>query len=84
MVILLLQKMSMQTSKIEGAFPVFRQNEAKEEESTMWLESVIYHKGRTKKSAGAPRRVGLAWVALNIVVFVYRAYNSHAKGTVLF
>lgn len=23
-------------------------------------------------------------VALNIVVFVYRAYNSHAKGTVLF
>ena len=23
-------------------------------------------------------------MALNIVVFVYRAYNSHAKGTVLF
>lgn len=56
------KKMSMQTSKIEGTFfSVFRQNEAKEEKSTMWLESVIYQKGRTEKRAQALQD-GLAWL----------------------
>lgn len=50
----------------------------------MWLESVIYHKGRTERAQALLGEAARAWVALNIVIFVYRAYNSHAKGTVLF
>lgn len=62
MVILLLQKDVNANLKNRGNFfSVFRQNEAKEEKSTMWLESVIYQKGRTEKRAQALQD-GLAWL----------------------
>lgn len=41
-------------------------------------------KGATERAWALSWQVCPACVALNIVVFVYRAYNSHAKGTVLF
>ena len=70
--------MSTQTSKIEELFQ-FEQNEAKQEKSTVCLKS---DKPRTESERRRLRGVGLACVALNIVIFVYRAFNSHAEGTV--
>lgn len=46
---------------------------------TRKVEQIKEKRERRRSSTGRP-----GWVALNIVVFVYRAYNSHAKGTVLF
>lgn len=60
MVILLLQKDVQANLKNRGNFYVYLDKMKQKRRKAPCVESVIYHKGRTKKSAGAPRRVGLA------------------------
>lgn len=82
MVILLLQINVYANLKNRGNFLYLDKMKQKRRKAPCDWKVWFTTKVEQKKSTGAPRRVGLAHVALNIVVFVYRAYNSHAKGTV--
>lgn len=62
-----------------------KQKERNATRSTMCLEKCDKPPTVEQIEPGrSPRGTCPACVALNIVIFVYRAYNSHAKGTVLF
>lgn len=57
--------------------------EKKEDEKQCVIHQKVRNTTKVKQKKKKPDWRRLC-VALNIVVFVYRAYNSHAKGTVLF
>lgn len=65
-----------------GKCQIEREKKLKKHHVLRRIEILTKQGGRDRGRTPPPVRSAPAGVALNIVVFVYRAYNSHAKGTV--